>query len=62
MALAKQLGRSDDAAWIQAELQEARQDLYASMRRVIERDQLDYLPGSVEKGDFDATPIGKQNV
>ena len=55
MALAKQLGQSDDAAWMQAELQEARQDLYASMRRVIERDQLDYLPGSVEKGDFDAT-------
>ena len=55
VALANQLGRSNDAAWMQAELQEARQDLYASMRRVIERDQLDYLPGSVERGDFDAT-------
>jgi hypothetical protein len=53
--LAEKLGQADDAAWMRAELQEAREDLYASMRRVIERDQLDYLPGSVEKGDFDAT-------
>ena len=53
--LAEKLGQADDAAWMRAELQEARQDLYTSMRRVIERDQLQYLPGSVEKGDFDAT-------
>lgn len=55
LALAKRLGQRDDAAWMRAELQAARHDLYASMMRVIERDQLDYLPGSVEKGDFDAT-------
>lgn len=53
--LAQKLGRSDDVAWMQAELQDARQDLYASMQRVIARDHLDYLPGSAEKGDFDAT-------
>ncbi len=53
--LANKMGQSEDAAWMQAELQDARKDLYASMRRVIARDQLDYLPGCVEKGDFDAT-------
>ena len=53
--LAERLAQADDAAWMRAELEEARHDLYVSMRRVIERDQLQYLPGSVEKGDFDAT-------
>ena len=48
-------GNHDDADWIRTELHDARNALYTSMRRVIERDQLAYLPGSVEKGDFDAT-------
>lgn len=54
LALATRLGNEADAVWLRTELHEARTDLYASMRRVIARDQLDYLPGSVEKGDFDA--------
>lgn len=53
--LADRTGNHDDAAWIRAELHDARNALYTSMRRVIARDQLTYLPGSVEKGDFDAT-------
>jgi hypothetical protein len=55
IALAQRLGQGDDMAWMRAELQDARQALYASMRRVIARDHLEYLPGCVEKGDFDAT-------
>jgi hypothetical protein len=55
IALAERLGQSDDITWMRAELQDARQALYASMQRVIARDHLEYLPGCVEKGDFDAT-------
>jgi hypothetical protein len=55
IALAERLGQGDDIAWMRAELQDARQALYASMQRVIARDHLEYLPGCVEKGDFDAT-------
>ena len=55
IALAERLRKDEDAAWMRVELAEARQALYASMQRVIARDHLDYLPGSVEKGDFDAT-------
>jgi hypothetical protein len=55
IALAERLGKEADARWMRAELNDARQALYASMRRVIARDNLDYLPGSVEKGDFDPT-------
>jgi hypothetical protein len=55
IALAARLGQGDDSAWMRAELQDARQALYTSMQRVIARDHLEYLPGCVEKGDFDAT-------
>ncbi|MEW6269516.1 MAG: discoidin domain-containing protein [Thermodesulfobacteriota bacterium] len=46
----------DERARSFAELRDAfRADLYASLERTIARHDLDYIPGSVELGDFDAT-------
>lgn len=53
--LAEVLGQAEDAEWMRTEAVAFRKDLYASIRKVIERDGLAYIPGCVEKGDFDAT-------
>jgi len=53
--LSERLNFPEDAAWLREEEADFRQSLFASIRRVISRDNLDYIPGCVEKGDFDAT-------
>ncbi|HEY8241338.1 MAG TPA: discoidin domain-containing protein, partial [Kiritimatiellia bacterium] len=53
--LAKRLGKSEDAAWMEEELADFDTCLRASLLAVIERDKLDHIPGCVEKGDFDST-------
>ncbi|HWN42441.1 MAG TPA: discoidin domain-containing protein [Thermoanaerobaculia bacterium] len=50
--LAEALGKKNDWARIRDEF---RTDLLASIRRTIALHKLDYLPASVEKGDFDPT-------
>lgn len=50
--LAEALGKKNDWARIRDEF---RTDLLASIRRTIAMHELDYLPASVEKGDFDPT-------
>ncbi|HET9227353.1 MAG TPA: discoidin domain-containing protein [Thermoanaerobaculia bacterium] len=50
--LAEALGKETNWAGIRDEF---RTDLLASIRRAIEMHKLDYLPASVEKGDFDPT-------
>ncbi|HEX5715180.1 MAG TPA: hypothetical protein VF179_03410, partial [Thermoanaerobaculia bacterium] len=50
--LAEALGKKNDWARIRDEF---RTDLLASIRRTIAMHKLDYLPASVEKGDFDPT-------
>ncbi len=54
-ALADQLGQSKDAAWMRAEENEARKDLYASILEVIRRHHMSVIPGCVELGDIDPT-------
>jgi hypothetical protein len=53
--LAEALGHADDAARIRGWRDEMRGDVHASIRRVIEEKRLDYVPGSADLGDFDAT-------
>lgn len=53
--MAEVLGRSDDHARIAALRDEFRQDLYASIGRAMAARGIDFIPGSVELGDFDAT-------
>jgi hypothetical protein len=53
--LAAALGKRDDAKRIGAIRDAFRADLYASIRLAMSRHAIDYLPGSVELGDFDAT-------
>jgi hypothetical protein len=53
--LAGALGKDDQAARWGALRDEFRTDLYASLRRTIAGRRLDYVPGSVELGDFDPT-------
>jgi hypothetical protein len=53
--LARTLGKEGEAARWAAMRDEFRTDLHASVRRTIELHKLDYLPASVEKGDFDPT-------
>jgi hypothetical protein len=65
--IAAALGKHDDAARIAKSRDEFRGDLYASIRRSVASHGIDYLPGSAELGDFDATsttialwPAGEQ--
>jgi F5/8 type C domain-containing protein/alpha-L-rhamnosidase-like protein len=52
--IATVLGRPERAAYARMR-DEFRRDLMASYRLTMERHKIDYLPGSVELGDFDAT-------
>ncbi|MET0232289.1 MAG: discoidin domain-containing protein [Rhodanobacteraceae bacterium] len=65
--LAVALGKRDDAARIAQSRDEFRRDLHASIGRSVASHGIDYLPGSAELGDFDATsttialwPAGEQ--
>jgi hypothetical protein len=53
--LAQAMGKSDEAARWGVIRDEFRTDLYASLRRVIADAGLDYIPGSADLADFDAT-------
>ncbi len=53
--LATALGKTGQAKLWGAIRDQFREDLLASFRRTIELHKLDYLPASVEKGDFDPT-------
>ncbi|MFH1369434.1 MAG: discoidin domain-containing protein [Elusimicrobiota bacterium] len=53
--MAKTLGNQSDAEWLQNELLDFRKCVIDSILAVIARDKLNYIPGCVEKGDFDAT-------
>ncbi len=53
--LAYKLGRTEDAQAWRAEAEKFQRDVAASLDKVIARDRLDYIPGCVEKGDFDST-------
>ncbi|MFA5164399.1 MAG: discoidin domain-containing protein [Candidatus Omnitrophota bacterium] len=53
--LAELMNDAESAEWMREELDDFRKCLYESIRLVVERDRLDYIPGCVEKGDFDAT-------
>jgi len=53
--LARALGRSEEARRFAAWRDEMRADVEASIRSVISARGLDYVPGSADLGDFDAT-------
>jgi hypothetical protein len=53
--LAQGLGQTEEAARWAAIRDEFRTDLYASLNRVIADAGLDYIPGSADLADFDAT-------
>lgn len=53
--LAKAMGKTEQAAQWARIRDELRADFLASIRRTIALHELDYLPASVEKGDFDPT-------
>ncbi len=53
--VARALGKDSDAARIAAARDQLRGDLLASIRAVIAARGLDYVPGSADLGDFDAT-------
>jgi hypothetical protein len=53
--LANGLGKTDEATRWAASRDEFRADLYASLNRVISRAGIDYVPGSADLADFDAT-------
>jgi hypothetical protein len=54
-ALAALLGRNDDGERLARARDEFRHDLIASLRKSAEQHSVDYLPGSADRGDFDAT-------
>jgi hypothetical protein len=49
------LGKRDEAQTIGRSRDEFRRDLYASIERAMQMKGIDFIPGSVELGDFDAT-------
>jgi len=53
--LATTLGKTDEAARWGTIRDEFRADLYASLNRVLSEAGIDYIPGSAELADFDAT-------
>jgi hypothetical protein len=53
--VAAALGRSQDQARFTVLRDEFRRDLYASIQRAMAARGIDFIPGSVELGDFDAT-------
>jgi len=65
--IATTLGKSGEARRLTAARDQFRGDLYASIRTAVADHRIDYLPGSAELGDFDATsttialsPAGEQ--
>ncbi|HVE66444.1 MAG TPA: discoidin domain-containing protein, partial [Thermoanaerobaculia bacterium] len=54
-AIAAMLGKGEEKARWEAMAEEFRRDLMASIGRTIARHRIDFIPGSVELGDFDAT-------
>ena len=65
--IAAALGNSDAAARLARSRDEFRRDLHGSIRTAVTAHGIDYLPGSAELGDFDATsttialsPAGEQ--
>ncbi|MEO7323665.1 MAG: discoidin domain-containing protein [Dokdonella sp.] len=65
--IATALGKRDDARRLTQAREEFRSDLLASIRKSVDAHGIDYLPGSAELGDFDATsttialsPAGEQ--
>jgi hypothetical protein len=55
IAIATSLGRHDAARRLEAQRDEFRTDLTASLRHAAAAHGIDYLPGSAELGDFDPT-------
>jgi hypothetical protein len=55
VALANALGKTNEADRWAASRDELRTDLYASLQRVIAGAGIDYIPGSADLADFDAT-------
>jgi hypothetical protein len=53
--MARALGKDDLAARYGTMRDELRRDLHDSLRRTMAAHAIDYIPGSVELGDFDAT-------
>ena len=53
--IARSLGRVDDARAIAAGRDEFRADLHNSIRASVARHRIDFIPGSADRGDFDAT-------
>ncbi|MDD5644772.1 MAG: discoidin domain-containing protein [bacterium] len=53
--LARILDKKSDLKWLVSEEQDFRRCLYSSIEQVMRRDGIKYIPGCVEKGDFDAT-------
>lgn len=53
--LARALNHPEEAARLSASRDEMRQDLHASIRRVIAARGIDYIPGSADLGDLDPT-------
>ncbi len=53
--LAERMGDPDSAAWMREEEEHLRTCLIASIRAVIERDNIPYIPGCAELGDEDPT-------
>lgn len=53
--IARILGKSEDAAKFQASANEFRACLIESIKRATAHHKIDYIPGCVELGDFDAT-------
>jgi len=55
VAVAEWLGKAGDAKRFAASRDQFREDLDASLRTAAKQHGIDYLPGSAELGDFDAT-------
>ena len=55
VTLAATLGKQDEAATFAQQRDEFRRDLDASLRASIAFHGIDYIPGSADRGDFDAT-------
>lgn len=54
-AIAQTLGRNNDLRRLTSQREEFELDLHASLRASIGRHGIDYIPGSADRGDFDAT-------
>ncbi len=53
--IARILGHEDQAEWMETEYQKLKKGVYDTIALVMERNEIDYIPGCAEKGDFDPT-------